>query len=272
MCTQYSIPIPNLDSGDLSAIPMIPPPMWNAFLTNAVASNAHGSAVQGQPPAPQFPPAQPAPGLWQTQDALATIQTARSDVSCAGAQMPHNNQGDQAPVSTNPAAANVNYPHGAPKKAQLAYKTTPCRHFTLNRGWCPWGDNCCLLVSSCFSSYIGPDEWPFGSIHDPDLEWVSVPDRSSGRSTPSSMTLVGSKSAVPGKTLVESEADTSRSVSSRGAHCWGYIQGLCPHTDEGCRYVHPTDILPCAFFSNSRFRRTNSLIPVLFFFCFGLGL
>jgi hypothetical protein len=103
-----------------------------------------------------------------------------------------------------------------------------------------------------------------GSIHDPDLEWVSVPDRSSGRSTPSSTTFVGSKSAaVPGKTLVESDADASRSVSSRSAHCWGYIQGLCPHTDEGCRYVHPTDILPCAFPSNCCFRGMYSLICLL---------
>jgi hypothetical protein len=150
MCTQYSIPIPNLDSGDLSALPMIPSPMWNAFLTNAVASNAHGGAIQGQnivppmPPAPRFPPAQPAPGLWQTRDALATIRTTRSDISCAGAPMPPNNQVDQASISTTPAATAVNNPHVAPKKSQLAYKTTPCRHFTLNRGWCPWGDNCCL--------------------------------------------------------------------------------------------------------------------------------
>jgi hypothetical protein len=67
---------------------------WNAFLTNAVA-NAHDGAIQGQPivppmpPAPRFPPAsgQPAPGLWQTQDAPVTIRTIRSDISCAGAPM-----------------------------------------------------------------------------------------------------------------------------------------------------------------------------------------
>ncbi|KAH9966920.1 hypothetical protein BGW80DRAFT_1447618 [Lactifluus volemus] len=168
------------------------PPMWNAFLTNAVASNAHGSAVQ-------VPACTTCPGFVATQDAQRPYRQP-DPTYLAGAQIPHNNQGDQASISTNPAAAVVNYPHGAPKKAQLAYKTpVPALH---------------------------PEP-----IHDPDLEWVSVPDRSSGRSTPSSMTLVGSKSAVPGKTFVESEADTSRS-------------GLCPHADEGCRYVHPTDILP----------------------------
>ena len=65
------------------------------------------------------------------------------------------------------------------------------------------------------------------------------------------MTLVGSKSAAPGKTFAESELDTFRSVSSRSAHCWGYIQGLCPHTDDSCKYIHPTDLECCAFSPNS---------------------
>jgi hypothetical protein len=79
----------------------------------------------------------------------------------------------------------------------------------------------------------------------PDRKW-----------TPSSTTLVGSKSAFPSKTFVESEEGASRSVRN----CWGYIQGICPHTDESYRCVHPTDILPCTFSSNCRFGEIYSLM------------
>jgi len=43
--------------------------------------------------------------------------------------------------------------------------------------------------------------------------------------------------------------DSHRSISSKSAHCWGYIQGICPHSDS-CRYLHPADIVPCACFSS----------------------
>ncbi|KAI0290368.1 hypothetical protein BC826DRAFT_1106495 [Russula brevipes] len=111
-----------------------------------------------------------------------------------------------------------------PKKEDMAYKTTPCRHFTLNQGWCPYGDGC-------------------GFIHDPELEWLPVSERTSGRSTPSSTTLVGHKPSLPDKAAAEFRSDPPLSVSSRGAHCWGYIQGVCPHAEQ-CKYLHPADIVP----------------------------
>jgi hypothetical protein len=88
-----------------------------------------------------------------------------------------------------------------------------------------------------------------GSIHDPELEWVHVSERTSGRSTPSSTTLVGNKPILE-KTAAESSADPPLSVSSKSAHCWGYIQGVCPHS-ENCKYLHPADIVPCALASAS---------------------
>jgi hypothetical protein len=89
-----------------------------------------------------------------------------------------------------------------------------------------------------------------------------VPDRSSGQSTPplNDACSFGSKSAVPSKTFVEYEADASLSVRN----CSGYIQGICPHTDESYRYVHRTDILPCAFSFNCRFGGIYSLICLFF--------
>jgi hypothetical protein len=85
-----------------------------------------------------------------------------------------------------------------------------------------------------------------GSIHDPDLEWVPASERTSGRSTPSSSTLGGNKYFLPDKTTVESDTEPRRSVSSTSAHCWGYIQGVCPHS-EACKYLHPADVVPCAY-------------------------
>ncbi|KAF8274649.1 hypothetical protein EI94DRAFT_1793944 [Lactarius quietus] len=102
----------------------------------------------------------------------------------------------------------------------MSYKTTPCRHFTRSLGRCPWGDDCCF-------------------IHDPALEWVFPPERgSSGRSPPGSTTLVDTMAgaAEPGA--------ASRSSSSQSAHCWGYIQGLCPRPDETCKFIHPPNVVP----------------------------
>ncbi|KAH8987423.1 hypothetical protein EDB92DRAFT_1875613 [Lactarius akahatsu] len=142
----------------------------------------------------------------------------------------------EVPVSATPPGAVSTYTHEvpnssitAPRKVDMSYKTTPCRHFTLNRGWCPWGDDCCF-------------------IHDSELEWAPAPDRgSSGRSTPSSTTLVGNnyKPLHNGTTTSVAEPGTAvRSSSSQSAHCWGYIQGLCPHSGDNCKFIHPADIVP----------------------------
>ena len=87
----------------------------------------------------------------------------------------------------------------------------------------------------------------WGSIHDLDLEWVPASERTSGRSTPSSSTLGGNKPVLHDKVTSESDINQHRSVSSKSAHCWGYIQGICPHS-ETCKYLHPADIAPCASF------------------------
>jgi hypothetical protein len=88
------------------------------------------------------------------------------------------------------------------------------------------------------------------SIHDTELQWVPPLERTSGGSTPSSWTLGDNKSGLPDKTAVDVDVDLRRSVSSKSAHCWGYIQGICPHSDT-CRYLHPADIVPCECFLSS---------------------
>jgi hypothetical protein len=156
---QCSIPIPNLDMNTYREFPaasLMPPPMVNAFPTRTITTNSGASAVQGQaivspaPRPPRFQAAPPIPGLWQPQGAQTIMQSIRPDTTCASAPMPLHrlHQADLPSVSVAPTVAAVNYPHGAtsmaPRKLHMAYKTTPCRHFTLNRGWCPWGDSCCL--------------------------------------------------------------------------------------------------------------------------------
>jgi hypothetical protein len=152
MSARYSIPIPNLDTNtfdELLTLPLKQPAVWNAFLARTTATNTSASAVQGRSsvkPAPQtlqFHPAHSVPDVWQPHGSLTTMPTTRPDTSCANVPMPlpRLNQVDEASIST---AAAVNMLPVAPKKENMAYKTTPCRHFTLNRGWCPWGDDCCL--------------------------------------------------------------------------------------------------------------------------------
>ncbi|KAF8485704.1 hypothetical protein DFH94DRAFT_707120 [Russula ochroleuca] len=175
-----------------------------------------------------MPPALPVQGPWQPQGSPPTARTALSGPFSSRMPMPpHPSPLDQEePKPVTPAGVVSQHPQAtsiAPKKEDMAYKTTPCRHFTLNQGWCPWGDDC-------------------GFIHDPDLEWVPASERTSGRSTPNS-TLGGNKSLLHEKTMAESEIDIRRSVSSKSAHCWGYIQGVCPHS-ETCKYLHPADIVP----------------------------
>ena len=56
----------------------------------------------------------------------------------------------------------------------------------------------------------------------------------------SSTSLIGTKAVLPDKTA-------GSIISNKGAHCWGYIQGICPHLDKH-RYFHPGDIVPCALY------------------------
>ncbi|KAH8982862.1 hypothetical protein EDB86DRAFT_321790 [Lactarius hatsudake] len=231
MSKQYSIPIPQLDLDpfDFPPLGMIPPTMANTLPTNngtttTVTSNLAKNLRGQQPEVPSTPPT---PRLGHTQPFSMHIPKSAS----ATGRYDH-----EVPISATPPGAVATYTHEvtnssntAPRKVDMSYKTTPCRHFTLNRGWCPWGDDCCF-------------------IHDSELEWAPAPDRgSSGRSTPSSTTLVGNnyKPLHNGTATSVAEAGTAvRSSSSQSAHCWGYIQGLCPHSGDNCKFIHPADIVP----------------------------
>jgi hypothetical protein len=155
MSTQYSIPIPNLDLNtfdELFTLPLKQPAVGNAFLARTTTTNATASGVQGWSivkPAPrtlQFQPAHSLSDVWRPHGSLTTMPTTRPDTSCASVPMPlpRFNQVDEASNSTISTTAAVNTMCVGPKKESMAYKTTPCRHFTLNRGWGSWGDDCCL--------------------------------------------------------------------------------------------------------------------------------
>ena len=101
------------------------------------------------------------------------------------------------------------------------------------------------------------------SIHDPALKWVPPPaDRgSSGRSTPSSTTLVSGayKPSAPNTNGTAEPGPTLRSSSSQSAHCWGYIQGLCPHPGNTCKFLHPANVVPCTCYRIFTLRTPLSL-------------
>lgn len=212
MSKQYSIPIPQLDLDPFDFPPL-------GMIPSNLAKNFRGQ----QPEVPSTPPT---PRLGHTQP----FSTHTPKSASATGRYDH-----EVPISATPPGAVATYNHEvpnssitAPRKVDMSYKTTPCRHFTLNRGWCPWGDDCCF-------------------IHDSELEWMPAPDRgSSGRSTPSSTTLVGGnyKPLHNGTATSAAEPGTAvRSSSSQSAHCWGYIQGLCPHSGDNCKFIHPADIV-----------------------------
>jgi len=241
MSEQFSIPVPNLESNpfDSSPLSLMTPSVGNAVATTTnktmmpQANNKKylfdDRKVPSAPPAPRIPPALSVPGLWQpeTQGSPRTVRAIASGPLSAREPMPPRPSPlDQGPNPGTPTVVVSKHPQVtsiAPKKDDMAYKTTPCKHYTLNQGWCPWGDEC-------------------GFIHDPELGWVPPLERTSGSSTPNSSTLGGSKSGLY-DTAIDVVIDPRRSVSSKSAHCWGYIQGICPHSDT-CRYLHPTDIVP----------------------------
>lgn len=214
MSKQYDIPVPQLDLDSLDFSP----------LGMSMATTAPNGNFRSQQQQPEVPSAPQAPRLEPAQP----IPHAPTHVpQSAPATNRYNHEG---PISATPMYAHETLT-AAPRKLDISYKTTPCRHFTLNRGWCPWGDDCCF-------------------IHDPALEWVPPPDRgSSGRSTPSSTTLVGGtyKPAPAPNYTMNGAAEPNtivRSSSSQSAHCWGYIQGLCPHSADTCKFLHPSNVLP----------------------------
>jgi hypothetical protein len=163
MSEQFSIPVPNLELGPFEPTPLslMTPSVGNAVATTTKKSmmlqeNNRDRAfderrMPSAPPAPRMPPSLPVQGLWQPeiQGPPYTARAIGSGPLSARAPMPPPRPSplDQGPKPENPTAIVPKHPQVtsiAPKKDDMAYKTTPCRHFTLNRGWCPWGDDCGL--------------------------------------------------------------------------------------------------------------------------------
>jgi hypothetical protein len=157
MSSQYAIPIPNLDS-NLFQLPSLSPmpPVANAELAitaKAIAAPKNNgyfvpAAPAPTPAAPRLHPAQPVPGSWPSRGMPHYAQTIASgpfyaDTPAQSRPPPLHQQ----PIPVAPTGVVFQRPpttSTAPKKEDMAYKTTPCRHFTLNQGWCPYGDGCGL--------------------------------------------------------------------------------------------------------------------------------
>jgi hypothetical protein len=159
MSEQFSIPIPNLESNpfDFSPLSLMPLPIGNAVAStttktmvqqeNNGMSALDGCKVSSAPPAPCVPPALPVPGLWQPQGSPPTARTTASGQFSSRVTMPPRSSFlNQEPKPVTPVVVpkHPQVTSMAPKKEDMAYKTTPCRHFTMNQGWCPWGDECGL--------------------------------------------------------------------------------------------------------------------------------
>ena len=157
MSEQFSIPIPNLESKPFEFPPLslMPPPVGNAVTTKTMPPQVNdgmsvldGRKVFSAPLAPRMTPVLPVQGSWQPQGSPPTARTTASGPFSARAPMPLRlSPLDQEPKPVAPAGVVAQHQQAtsiAPKKEDLAYKTTPCRHFTLNQGWCPWGDGCGL--------------------------------------------------------------------------------------------------------------------------------
>ena len=157
MSKQYSIPIPQLDLDPLDLDPldfpplgMIPPNMVNtlpttmgstATATSNLANNlrAQQLKVPSTPQAPRLEPMQPFPRGPTHIPKSASTKSQYYHEGPTSATAP-----GAAETYTRETRETLNTSTTAPRKVDMSYKTTPCRHFTLNRGWCPWGDECCL--------------------------------------------------------------------------------------------------------------------------------
>lgn len=110
----------------------------------------------------------------------------------------------------------------------ISWRTTLCRHFVKNKGWCPVGDACGYIhdltlhphrptLETKIKSKISGSNHPY---NDPASSLLFTRDQGKSR-------VIGG--GVP--------------VGSRGSHCWAYVQGSCGM--KVCRYYHPKDIQPC---------------------------
>ncbi|KAI1792081.1 hypothetical protein LXA43DRAFT_972694 [Ganoderma leucocontextum] len=110
-----------------------------------------------------------------------------------------------------------------PSYRPLSWRTTLCRHFLKNRGWCPVGEDCNYIHDLMLGSFA-KDDTRFSSRRLPSTGNAKQNDR--------------------GK------------AGSKHSHCWAYIQGLC-HVQD-CTYLHPVAIhmfaahTPCLAWPNCR--------------------
>jgi hypothetical protein len=161
MSSQFRIPVPDLDSNSLyfSRLPFMVPPVAEhvpaTAKTSTMTPTNNGTFVADEnvplaaPPAPLLPPAQHVPGFYQTQTQVAplTVQNTSGLAGSAASRLTRQPPFDQHFNAVSRAGTVSKQAHTtstAPKKDDMAYKTAPCRHFALNEGWCPWGDECGL--------------------------------------------------------------------------------------------------------------------------------
>ncbi|TCD59828.1 hypothetical protein EIP91_011347 [Steccherinum ochraceum] len=102
-------------------------------------------------------------------------------------------------------------PPNPPQFRPLSWRTTLCRHFSKNQGWCPLGDECGYIHDLALAAHASDD--------------IRFPNQY--RSERGSSDVRG-KSAAKGR------------AGSKHSHCWAYVQGLCRVKD--CPYLHPAAI------------------------------
>ncbi|KAH9926534.1 hypothetical protein B0H21DRAFT_139418 [Amylocystis lapponica] len=126
------------------------------------------------------------------------------------------------PPTPYSATAAISHPQYKP----LSWRTTLCRHFAKNRGWCPLGDDC---------NYIHDL-----TLADAALEDVRFPARH---------VTAGSLASYDIKVN-----DGIGQAATKHSHCWAYVQGLC--NVEDCPYLHPAAVYlfvphtPCLVWPN----------------------
>ncbi|KAI0346226.1 hypothetical protein BDW22DRAFT_731432 [Trametopsis cervina] len=139
------------------------------------------------------------------------------------------------PSAPSPTAASQ-----PPQFRPLSWRTTLCRHFVKNQGWCPLGDDC-------------------GYIHDIPLAMSATKD----------VRFPNDPTVGQG----ESYGTARGRAASKHSHCWAYVQGLCRVRD--CPYLHPEAVqlfvphTPCLAWPNCirgplcAYKHPEPLIPKL---------
>lgn len=147
--------------------------------------------VPGFNPQFSFPATAAAPSfVWSTM----SPPIATADMASFNWMYPPLQAGIQSqPVTSQP-----------PQFRPLSWRTTLCRHFVKNQGWCPLGDDC-------------------GYIHDMVLAAHATRDAR----FPNDPTVGQGESYNTGR----------GKAASKHSHCWAYVQGLCRVKD--CPYLHP---------------------------------